>query len=529
MLPLNDLERVWKRENGMSRRFWLGYCSALAAIPLVGRQVEGRVVTRPKFDVNPFMLGVASGDPTPEGVVLWTRLAPKPLEPYGGMNTDLIEVSWVVAEDANLTKVVAQGKTLATPQLGHSVHVEVDGLRPDRFYHYRFRAGDAESPVGRTRTMPAADALPDRLKFAFASCQHFETGYYTAYDDMIRQAPDLVFHLGDYIYEGKGSEGKLRKHAGDEIKSLEDYRIRHAQYRFDAALQGMHAVCPWMVTWDDHELDNNYAGEISEEKGVTPVELLKRRANAYQAYYEMMPLRRSSLPTGPDMKLYRTVTYGRLAEFSVLDTRQYRSDQPNDDKASPLNEAARDEKASMLGTKQRNWLMSKLIDSQSVWNVLAQQVMMGVNTVSRDEIEKFSMDQWPGYLAERNALLSFMKDRRIPNPVVLTGDIHSNWVNDLRPEERQFDTPIVATEFVGTSISSSGDGTAEPPYLELLYSRNPGVKYFNAQRGYVLCTVTAENWKAEYRIAEKVTTPGAPVETKAAFIVEEGKPGAVKA
>jgi alkaline phosphatase D len=529
MLSLNELDRVINRENGISRRLWLGYCSALAAIPMLGSRAEGRVVSQPKFESDPFTLGVASGEPTSTGVVLWTRLAPKPLEPFGGMNTDLIEVSWVIAEDEALTKVVAQGISLATPQLGHSVHVEVDGLQPGRFYHYKFRSGDAESPVGRTRTMPASDTLPEKLKFAFASCQHFETGYYTAYEDMLQQAPDLVFHLGDYIYEGKGRDGLVRKHVGNEIKTLEDYRIRHALYRSDTALKAMHGACPWLVTWDDHEVDNNYAGNISEEKGVSPAELLTRRANAYQAYYEAMPLRRSSLPAGPDMKLYRTAKFGRLAEFAVLDTRQYRSDQPNGDKASPLNEAARDEKASMLGSKQRGWLMSNLLRSESLWNVLAQQVMMGVNTVSRDETEKFSMDQWPGYLAERDALLGFMKTRRISNPVVLTGDIHSNWVNDLRPESREFETTIVATEFVGTSISSGGDGTAEPPYLQLLHSRNPGVKYFNAQRGYVLCTVTPEKWQSDYRIVEKVTTPGASVETKASFVVEEGKPGAVKA
>jgi alkaline phosphatase D len=444
------------------------------------------------------------------------------------MGTDMVEVSWVVAEDEALSKIVAQGKSLATPQLAHSVHVEVEGLQPDRFYHYQFRCGDAQSPVGRTRTMPATDALPEKLKFAFVSCQHFETGFYTAYEDMIRQAPDLVFHLGDYIYEGKGRDGVARKHVGNEIKSLEDYRIRHAQYRLDPALQGMHAVCPWMVTWDDHEFDNNCAADVSEEKNVAPLEFLKRRANAYQAYYEMMPLRRRSVPTGPDMLLYRTVKFGRLAEFFVLDTRQYRTDQPNDDKASPLNEAASNPSGSMMGETQRGWLMSGLLQSQSEWNVLAQQVMMGVNTVSRDETEKFSMDQWPGYLHERNALLEFMASRRVPNPVVLTGDIHSNWVNDLRPEARNFEGPVVATEFVGTSISSGGDGTAEPPYLDLLMSRNPGLKYFNAQRGYVLCTVTPDEWRSDYRIAEKVTSPGADVSSKASFVVEAGKPGARK-
>ena len=526
MLDIQNLEKILKTNGGMNRRLWLAYVSALASLPVVGRQAEGRLVKHPKFDANPFALGVASGDPTPTGVVLWTRLAPKPLEPAGGMNTDLVEVSWTLAEDEALKKPVQQGRTLATPQLGHSVHVEAEGLKPDHWYFYQFQCGDAKSPVGRTRTMPAADSLPEKLKFAFASCQHLEHGYFTAYEHMANDAPDLVIHLGDYIYEYAGKEKLVRKHQGLEIQSLDDYRIRHAQYRLDKDLQKMHAVCPWLVTWDDHEFDNNCAGDISEEKNVDPVAFLKRRANAYQAYYEMMPLRRGSVPQGPDMLLYRSAQFGRLAEFFVLDTRQYRTDQPNGDKHSPLNEAATNPKNSLMGSRQGGWLKSGLLQSQGQWNVLAQQVMMGVANISRDMTEKFSMDQWPGALAERDDLMSFLTTRRVPNPVVITGDIHSNWVNDLRVSDRQFDQPVVATEFVGTSISSGGDGEKNSPYIPLLKMRNPGVKYFNAQRGYVLCTVTPDTWQSDYRIVEEVTKPGAPVTTKAKFIVESGTPGA---
>lgn len=529
MFAFSELESALNLSGGVNRRFWMAYCSAMASLPLLGRQVEGKIVSQPKFDGNPFSLGVASGDPSSTGVVLWSRLAPKPLEPSGGMNGDLVEVEWILAEDEALKKTVRQGKTLATPQLGHSVHVEVEGLRPDHWYFYHFRCGEATSPVGRTRTTPARDADTEKLKFAFASCQHYEQGLFTAYEHMIRDEPDLVVHLGDYIYENKGRDKLVRKHQGDELNALDDYRLRYAQYRLDPHLQNMHKSCPWLLTWDDHEFDNNCANDISEEKNVTPVEFLKRRANAYQAYYEMMPLRRRSLPQGPDMTLYRTCRFGRLAEFFVLDTRQYRSDQPNGDKASLLNDEAKNPKNTLMGSRQGGWLKSQLLQSEGQWNILAQQVMMGVANISKDETEKYSMDQWPGYLAERGDLLNFMETRKVPNPVVITGDIHSNWVNDLRVDDRDFNRPVVATEFVGTSISSGGNGTAQPEFLDKLKSNNPGVKFFNAQRGYVLCTVTPNQWRSDYRIVEEVTKPGAPVATKASFVVESGTPGAKQA
>lgn len=338
MLDLRCLDEAIRYEGGLSRRLFLAYGTALSAIPLLG--VSSRVRGSTSFESDPFTLGVASGDPDSTSVVLWTRLAPQPLDPNGGLDPEAIEVQWEVAEDDGFRQPVASGTALATPQLAHAVHVVVNGLQPDRWYSYRFHAGDAVSPVGRTRTMPDRAAQPDRLRFAFASCQHFETGLYTAYEQMARDDVDLVFHLGDYIYEDGGADGHLRKHAGDEIKSLGDYRVRHSQYRADPLLHGMHARCPWFVTWDDHEVDNNYAADISEHADVSVAELLVRRANAYQAYYEMMPLRPRSLPRGPHMQLYRHAPFGRLADFFVLDTRQYRTDQPNGDHKAPLNEAA---------------------------------------------------------------------------------------------------------------------------------------------------------------------------------------------
>ena len=527
MLNLDRLHEAARTEGGVSRRLFLAYAAALSAVPLSGGRAEGRTARRASFASDPFAVGVASGDPTPRGVVLWTRLAPEPLEPGGGMAPENVEVRWELAADDAMKQVVRRGTAIATPQLGHSVHVEVDGLDPDRPYWYRFRAGDAESPVARTRTMPAPGAQPDELRFAFASCQHFETGLYTAYEHMAKDDLDLVIHLGDYIYEGPGRDGQVRKHVGAEIRSLEDYRIRHAQYKTDPHLRAMHALCPWVVTWDDHEFDNNCAGAVSEEKGVDPVAFLERRANAYQAYYEMMPLRRRSLPRGPHMQLYRTVSFGRLAAFQVLDTRQYRADQPNGDRRSPLNEAALDPKQSMLGARQAGWLKASLLESPATWNVLAQQVMMGMVGFRPEEGEpQYSMDQWPGYAHERIELMRFLQERRVPNPVVLTGDIHSNWVNDLRVDDRKPETPVVASEFVGTSISSGGNGKAEVPDQERRLADNPCVRFFNAQRGYVRCKVTPGLWKSDYQVVEEVTSPGAPAVTKASFVVEAGTPGA---
>jgi alkaline phosphatase D len=525
MIEVSQLLDAARKEGRVSRRLFLATGAALAALPQLATQ--GRAADRAgSFSADPFSLGVASGEPTSDGVVLWTKLAPKPLDPDGGMTPEFVSVRWEVADDEGFQKVVRSGSTLASPQLGHSVHVEVEGLQPGRWYFYRFRAGDATSPVGRTRTAPPADSTPEKLRFAFASCQHYESGYYTAYEHMAKDDLDLVIHLGDYIYENPGRDKQVRKHVGPKLTTLADYRIRHSQYRSDPLLHGMHARCPWLVTWDDHEFENNYANDISERAGVDPIEFLEQRANAYQAYYEMMPLRKQSLPQGPDMKLYRTVGFGRLARFQVLDTRQYRTDQPNGDRASELNADALNPKNTMLGRKQRGWLQAALLQSPATWNVLAQQVMMGMVNIFGGPDQRYSMDQWPGYAYERMKLVEFLQTRRIPNPVVLTGDIHSNWANDLRVDDRDPDLPIVAAEFVGTSISSGGNGSDQSAKgLDAFFKANPCVRFHNRQRGYVRCDVTPSQWKTDYVVVPEVTKPGGPAHVRASFLLEAGKPG----
>jgi len=513
------------KQYGVERRDFLKYLSALSTVPLLGQQVEGRVLQQPKFKENPFSLGVASGDPSPTGFVLWTRLAPDPLHD-GGMPADFVNVRWQVAEDEQMTKVVKKGTAIATPQLGHSVHVEVEGLEPDRWYFFQFKAGTEISPVGRSRTTPKFGTMPDQMRFAYTSCQHIEYGYFNGYDHMIKEDLDLVVHLGDYIYEYAGRKDKERAHLGGEIESLDDYRNRYAQYRLEAGLQEAHRLFPWLVTWDDHEFDNNYSNLVSEQDGISPEEFLYRRINAYQAYYEVMPLRKATMPRGPNMKLYRKVQYGRLANFYVLDTRQYRTDQPNDDGNKDLVGKVFDSQATMLGEKQEGWLMSNLLHTKATWNVLAQQVMMARVNRGEGENRMFSMDQWPGYDVSRTRLLRFFNDRKVPNPVVLTGDIHTNWVNDLRVNFDDPKSPVVGTEFVGTSMTSGGNGGNRIEQFERAAANNDFVKWYNAERGYVSCTLTPDEWKTDFRVTPIVDKPGSELITRASYIVEAGQAGA---
>lgn len=513
------------RMYGIERRDFLKYLAAVSAIPTLALKAVASSEDVQEFSGNLFQLGVASGDPSADGVVIWTKLSPRPLED-GGMPLHPVRVGWEVANDEGFHDIVQSGSALAIPQLGHSVHVELEGLKADRWYFYRFHVGKQTSPIGRTRTFPVAEEMPDRLKFAFTSCQHFEYGYFNGYPHMQQEDLNLVVHLGDYIYEYAGSDKRVRKHLGGEIESLNDYRRRYSQYRLEDSLQETHRLFPWIVTWDDHEFDNNYANLVSEQDGISPEEFLVRRMNAYQAYYEFMPLRRSSFPRGPHMKLYRSCHFGRLANFQVLDTRQYRTDQPNGDHQKPMEGRVFDQNSTILGDRQEEWLMSNLIRSEATWNVLAQQVMMA--PLDRGDKEKplYSMDQWPGYEHSRRRLLRFMHERNVPNPVVLTGDIHVNWVNDLQLNFQDEKSPIVGTEFVGTSMSSGGNGGNVIPEYERAKAQNDFVKWYNSNRGYVSCELTPEKWTTYYRTTPYVDQPGSPIETPATFVVENGRPGA---
>ena len=502
------------------RTFLLGSVALTSASLWSCGETAARAAKLPTY---PFQLGVASGDPTSDGVVLWTRLAPQPLL-GGGMPMESVAVGWEVAEDEHFSTIVFQGQTLAHQALAHSVHVEVNGLQAARWYWYRFYVGADVSPIGRTRTMPTATTLSERARFAFVSCQNFEQGLYTAYEHLVKEDLEFVVHLGDYIYEGAGKLGHVRKHVGPECTTLEHYRTRYAQYKQDPALQAMHAAMPWLVTPDDHEVANNYAAAIAEDREISPENFLRRRAAAYQAYYEHMPLRRAALPNGPDMQLFRRISVGRLADFHILDTRQYRTDQPCGDGKKPQCAEALSPSATMMGFPQRDWLFNGMSQSHAVWNVIAQQVMMARVNVQSGEGVAYSMDQWPGYEMERRKLLNFIHQQKIANIVVLSGDIHSHWANELTADFSGLDGKVIASEFVGTSISSGGNGVAEPHGLAKLLAKNPFVKFHNAERGYVRCELTPKTWRTDYRSVAFVNKPGAPLMTRASFILEAGDP-----
>jgi len=358
----------------VDRRGFLTLAGAAGAAVATGAPLAGAQRGRARVVGYPFTLGVASGDPAPDGAVLWTRLAPAPLS-GGGMPDRRVPVDWEVATDERFRRRVQRGTVQARPEQGHSVHVELEGLEPGREYFYRFRAAGELSPVGRTKTAPAAAARPDALAFAFVSCQQYEHGYFTAYRHLSDEDLDVVVHLGDYIYEYAPNVydtpgGNPRAHSSREITTLEDYRNRHAQYKTDPELQLAHSRFPWILTWDDHEVDNNWADEIPED-GQPRGAFLRRRAAAFQAYWEHMPLRRTSRPRGIDMQLYRRIAFGDLAEFNVLDTRQFRADQPCGDRFPATCEERLDEGRSITGAAQERWLLDGLEDSRARWNVLA--------------------------------------------------------------------------------------------------------------------------------------------------------------
>ncbi|MFB4166083.1 alkaline phosphatase [Alteribacillus sp. JSM 102045] len=494
-----------------------------------GMKVQAEADAAISFDDYPFSLGVASGDPLSDGIVLWTRIAPDPLN-GGGAPDRNIPVKWELAKDENFRNIVKRGTEIASPDLAHSVHVELDGLKADTVYFYRFKTGDEYSPVGKTKTLPKSGAHVSSLTFAFASCQQYEHGYYTAYKHMAKEDLDLVFHLGDYIYEYGpdeyvASSGNVRSHKGPEIMTLEDYRNRHAQYRSDENLQSAHAAFPWVVTWDDHEVENNYADEIPENDQSVE-EFIERRIVAYQAYYEHMPLRQSSMPDGADMQLYRSFSYGDLADFFVLDTRQYRSDQANGDTSSPQTSESLDPSRTLLGDKQEEWLLDHLDSSTSNWNVLAQQIFFAKRNYGPSADDPlYSMDSWDGYTPARARITDFVNKKDINNLIVLTGDVHANWASNLMENFDEPSSRILGAEFVGTSITSGGNGADKRADTDRILEQNEHIKFFNDYRGYVRCYVTPDQWRTDYRVLPFVSNKGADISTRASFVYEKDKEG----
>ncbi|MFI6516397.1 alkaline phosphatase D family protein [Spirillospora sp. NPDC050679] len=517
-----------------SRRRFLALSGAAMTLAMTTRSADAgtRVAAAPPRGDHPFGLGVASGDPLPDGVVLWTRLAPRPLEPRGGMDDRRHRVDWEVAEDERFRRVVRRGGAWAAPEYSHSVHVDVRGLKPGREYFYRFRTGGRISRAGRTRTAPDPRRRLASMTFAFASCQAWQDGYFTAYRHLAAEDPDLVVHLGDYLYEGgimaTGGVRNTPVHDGLRYRcdTLDRYRLQYGLYKSDPDLQAAHARAPWLVTWDDHEVLNNYAGEIADESTSAVADFLVWRANAYRAFWEHQPLRHAQRAVGPDMLLYRRVVYGDLVEFEVLDGRQYRSDQACGDGARVDCVARLDPARSMLGARQEKWLTDGLARSRARWKVLANQVVMAQDDFAPDPgVQSFSMDFWDGYKASRDRLFRGIAERRVQDVVVITGDAHRAQAADLKLDFDDPGSPTIGSEFLGSSISSGGDGSAGglPPGGS--DPANPHIRFQDARRGYVSCTLTPREYRASYRTLPQVSRPGAPVSTAARFVIESGRPG----
>lgn len=508
----------------LARRSLLASGAAALAAPALAR-----LAAPVAFVDNPFQLGVAAGDPDHRGFVIWTRLAPRPQEPDRGLGARPALVRYEVSETPSFSTLAAEGEVVARPELGHSVHVTLETLRPDRVYHYRFLAGGERSVVGRARTLPAPGAGVAAVRLGVAGCQDYQSGLYTAFRHLAGEDCHAIFHYGDYIYEygpraalfswGLGQMvPTVRRHGGPELFSLDDYRRRYTEVRLDLDLQEAHRSAAFLMSYDDHEVVNNWAGDHAP--GDTPPELFRlRRAAAMQAWYEFMPVRADAFPANTLSGPFRQYRFGRLLDARLLNTRAFRTPQPCGDRFGSLCPEIRDPGAEMLGRAQEDWLVKGFGDAQ--WNALLQQVMMMTLERGREpEPRGVNVDSWAGYLAPRDRLLSRLE--RVRNLVVLTGDEHQHWAGELRRSDARPDRPAQGIEFVTTSISSGSDGPGTRPDHAEILRRNPGLAYIRDERGYTVMTVTPEAWTAEMKVVDTVRSPGGKLSTHASFRVPAG-------
>ncbi|MDL9948228.1 alkaline phosphatase D family protein [Gordonia sp. ABSL11-1] len=516
---------------GMTRRrflTWTGVAAGLAVVPgLLGDATAAP--GPPRAGDRLFTLGVASGDPVADGVVLWTRLARSPLERGGGMGMAPIGVDWEIATDEAMRRVARRGRVVATAESGHSVHVDVRGLDAAREYFFRFRAAGDISEVGRTRTAPAGRSSVNALTFAFASCQSWADGHYGAYADMASHAPDVVFHLGDYIYEkpipgngGRRATSAMPASALRECMTLDDYRDRYALYKLDPHLRLIHRTSPFITVFDDHEVDNNWAASIPEDGMPVPAFLL-RRAQGLRAWWENTPVRAAQHPRGADIRAYRRFGFGNLVEFNVLDTRTFRSDQANGDNDTAQNAVTADPRRTIVGAAQERWLLDGLARSGHRWNVMAHQTTIADLARVDNGVREVSMDGWSGYEASRARILDGAQERGVRNLVSIVGDIHRNVVSELRSTYTR-ESPTVGVELAGTSISSGGDGQDSDTSDRALKTASPHIRFGNAQRGYVLNRLRRDRWEAEFRVADSIATPSARLHRRALVTIPDSSP-----
>jgi alkaline phosphatase D len=475
-----DLER---------RALLVGAAATVAALRL-GATALAAPARRAPLPANPFTLGVASGDPAADGFVLWTRLAPDPLN-GGGMPPEAVAVTWEVAADEDFSAVEATGVVNAVAELAHTVHVEVSGLQPDRPYWYRFAVEGWDSPVARSRTL--AVGSPDALRFGFVSCQSYASGFYPALAGLAAEECDLWLHLGDYIYENAGG-GPTRSHGPDECVTLEQYRARYALYKTDPDLQAAHHAAPVIPVWDDHEVDNNY-------DVVDPA----RQAAGYRAWFEHLPVRLSA-PDGPNLQIFRRFRWGDLATFHMLDVRQYRDPAPCGGGLADCPERLGEDRT-ILGVAQQTWLQEGLAASDAVWDVVGQQVVFSPLPFGT----AFNNDQWDGYPQQRDRVWAALRER--PNPVIVTGDIHAAGVAGLHHTLGDVTTGRIGTELVGTSVSSRFDPALIEP-AEALINALPYVEYGNARdRGYTVVDLTRDRMIATFKVVSTIDSREATVST----------------
>jgi alkaline phosphatase D len=527
--------------SGLTRRTFLRGAGLVAAPALVGCTTLKSLLPQ---KADPFQLGVAAGSPTSDGFVIWTRLAPDPMhaDPAapGGMTGGPRPVSYEIAADEAMRTIVRRGQGIADPNYAYSVHVELAGLKPGRPYWYRFIHGDAVSRTGIGRTLPAAGAPLDGLRFGFVSCSNYEQGYFSAYRHLADEQPEHVLFLGDYIYEYFDKRpGKVRQHSGGKAaETLPEYRNRYAQYRQDADLQRLHAEAPGIFTWDDHEVQNDYQDGYSGMSDEGPATFLKRRAAAYQAYYEHMPLKPSlSRPDGPNLRIYDRFAFGDLVELSMLDGRQYRSREAcagHNGKWGGHQESPKtcpelmDPKRTFLGDAQEAWLYEGLAKSKARWNIIGQdQLVAQFKEMMPDGSTGYWVEDWNGYPAARQRLMQHIHDSEVSNPLVVGGDIHAYFANDLKLDFNKPKSPTVATEFVGTSITSY-----PAPYetFAKTLSENPDIRFFESRvRGYATVDIVKNEALVRFRSISDAKDPNATVSTFKSFIVADGKPGVVEA
>jgi alkaline phosphatase D len=472
---------------------------------------------------DPFTLGVASGDPSPSSVVLWTRLAPDPLVAGGGMPADDVAVDWEVALDPEFAEVRWRGATTAIAAQAHSVHVRAQ-VDPGGPYHYRFHAGGWTSPAGTTRAAPSSTGEPEHVRFVSASCQNYQDGFYTAWADAVAQAPDFVVFLGDYIYEGGaagvGVNGVVRTHGTPTCTTLDDYRARYALYKTDPNLQAAHHVAPWYVTWDDHEVANNYAG-VGAGDGAGDPAFLQHRRDAYRAWWEHQPVDLPPPPDDPaaDYPIYRAMRWGDLVSMVILDGRQYRSPQACGGVTLDLDPACPetfDAGRTMIGEAQEAWMFDELSAAPGGWHVIAQQTVFGDVTLGEAVL---NYDQWDGYPVQRDRIVDRLASDAIADVVVLTGDIHFAAAGNIRSGERGTGIPV-GVELVATSISSGG--RVDPAVSDVVKAIPDIVDVELEHRGYILHTVTPEQWRAEYRMVETVKEPASPAFVHATYVIGRG-------